>query len=196
MELAVLLALAAGLSFVLGLVVGARRMSALYRQGRVLGRVSAVVGRLAAEFPRRSSADMMAGVVRITLAGFPYELPVLSRAESRAWLVSLDARFAATAALVEAADAEPDALVPLLIAEVDAMADLLKSYDVHGILPPRSAFDDASDSEILRAMVEVVQAANPKAATSGPDPVTPSGPPERPSSSPRPTAGPLRTSSG
>jgi hypothetical protein len=191
MEQAVLFALVAILSFGLGLVAGARRMQSLYRQGRIIHSTAAALSSVfGEEVPRRSVADMLAGRVRVTIGGLRHEMPVLSRAESREWLASLDARLSALAAGVDAAQTDPAKLIPLLMSESDAMLDLLKSYDRHDVLPPRAELDQAaSDSEGLRAVLEVWQAANPKAATGAPGPAMSGISPAPPTSSPTATAG-------
>lgn len=163
--LAALLALALGL--LVGLWAGATYGIRLAARRRASIGAHAQLARLwPAELPARSSADILAGVVRVSLGGTVYELPVLPRAASRAWLESLDTRFAALAAELEAAGNDAPMIMTRLVAEADALYDMLLSYDQHHVLPSREDIDaTATDTEILRAVLEVWRAVNPLAAT-------------------------------
>jgi hypothetical protein len=194
--LAVLLALALGL--VIGFSAGARRTLMLIRQGRRIRGANAAIARfLPSEMPARSSADILAGRIRILLGGVTYDLPVLARGPSRRWLESLDARFASLATDLEHAGDNAGAIMARLLSETDALRDMLVAYDETGVIPPLSELDEqVSDAEILRSVLEVWRAANPLAAiatddepdaTSGPSPVRPS--------SPRPPSGGALTTS-
>jgi hypothetical protein len=191
MDAILIAALALGLGLLIGFGAGVRRTLRLYRAGRLVQSTSEALGRIfGEEFPRRSAVDMLAGRVRVTLGGVRYDLPVLNRRESREWLATLEARLSALVSGVNAAEANPAEIIPLLMTEADAMCDLLKSYDQHDVLPARDELDRASDPEILRAVLEVWQAANPKAATTNiAAPPTSGSSPEPPSSSPTNTAG-------
>lgn len=151
-----------------------------------------------AELPARSAADILAGVVRVALGGHVYELPVLPRGASRAWLESLDARFADLANELEAAGNDAPVIMARLVAEADALYDMLLSYDQHDVLPPKAEIDAvATDTEILRAVLEVWRAVNPLAATVAEttESRTQTRSPEQPTMPPTPTAGSLASSS-
>lgn len=193
-----LVALAAALGFVLGVVVGARRAVTLLVSGRALRATNArMASFLPQTIPARSSADILAGRVRIGLGGSEYSLPVLPRAASRRWLEALDARFAALAAALDAADTP--GIMALLAAETDALYDMLLLYDDTHVLPDRAAIDEvATDAQVLHAVLEVWRAAHPLLGTvidateASPTP----GPSSAPASSPpMPTAGAPTTSS-
>lgn len=191
--------LALVLALVLGLLVGVRGGASLAlrleRQRRADLRVSGRLSRLwPAEMPARSPADILAGVVHVRLGGGLYELPVLSRSASRRWLERLDTRFALFADQVAAAGLDTPTIMAMLVAETDGLYELLQSYDAAGanVLPPLADIDDvATDTEIVRAILEVWRAVDPKAAgLSGPGASSISGiSPASPTTPPGPTGG-------
>ena len=163
--------LVAGLALALGLLVGSGaglvyglRLAA--RRRAALGAHAQLARLWPAEIPGRSAADILAGVIRVTLGGSTYELPVLPRAASRAWLESLDARFADLANELESAGNDTPLIMARLVAEADALYDMLLRYDQTHVLPSKADIDAvATDTEILRAVLEVWRAVNPLAAT-------------------------------
>lgn len=189
--------LVAGLALALGLLVGSGagvvyglRLAA--RRRAALGAHAQLARLWPAEIPGRSAADILAGVVRVSLGGSTYELPVLPRAASRAWLESLDARFAVLANELEAAGNDTPLIMARLVAEADALYDMLLSYDQQHVLPPKAEIDAvATDTEILRAVLEVWRAVNPLAATvaESTSVPTPTPSPVRRTTRRRPTAG-------
>jgi hypothetical protein len=194
--LVALLALALGL--LVGLWAGATyglRLAARRRAG--LGAHAQLARLWPAELPARSATDILAGVIRVSLGGTVYELPVLPRAASRAWLESLDSRFAVLAQELEAAGNDTPAIMARLVAEADALYEMLLAYDQAGVLPTREAIDAiATDTEILRAVLEVWRAVNPLAATVAETSVqTPTPSLERRTTQPTPTAGDPESSS-
>ena len=109
--------------------------------------------------PRRSLADVMAGVIRVELGGQPYVLPVRSIAENEEWQASLATQTIAILNGIEKLD-DPAEILRLL-ASVDLL-DLLVSYDKDGALPPKTELRRiARPHEALRSVMEVWQAANP-----------------------------------
>lgn len=194
------IALALGLGFLLGLGVGALQAFRLAARRRAIAGLNAGLARLWPEtLPGRSAADILAGRIRIQLGGEVYELPVLPRAASRRWLQSLDGQFSELATDLEAAGDDAPRILALLSGQSDALFDILASYDQTAILPTREAIEEfATDTQILRAVLEVWRAANPLAATlaerTGDEP-TNGGSPEPPTTSPRPMAGVPNTSS-
>jgi len=172
------IALALALGLLVGLRVGAGRALRLEQERRAMLGAHAQLARLwPAELPGRSAADILAGVIRVVLGGRTFELPVLPRKASRAWIESLDARFATLAAELEQAGNDTPTIMARLVAEADGLYDLLLAYDKAGasVLPPRDLIDEvATDTEILRAVLEVWRAVNPLAATlaEGTEPAT------------------------
>lgn len=190
--------LALALGLLVGLWAGASfglRLAARRRAG--LGTHAQLARLWPAELPARSATDILAGVIRVSLGGQVYELPVLPRAASRAWLASLDDRFAALAQELEAAGNDTPAIMARLVAEADALYEMLLAYDQAGALPTRDDIDAiATDTEILRAVLEVWRAVNPLAATVAETSVpTPTLSPERRTSQPMPTDGARASSS-
>lgn len=167
MESVLVAVLALALGLLVGSWVGARLALRRYLAARAAIGAHAQLARLwPAELPERSAADIMAGVVRVVLGGRDYMLPVLPRAQSRAWLESLDTRFATLAGELEKAGNDTPLILTRLIAVADDLYDMLLSYDQSHVLPPKEEIDDvATDIEILRAVVEVWRAVNPLAAT-------------------------------
>lgn len=190
--------LALTLGLLVGLWVGAGLGIRLAARRRAALGAHAQLARLwPAELPARSAADILAGVVRVVLGGRTYDLPVLPRAASRAWLESLDSRFAVLANELEAAGNDAPLIMSRLVAEADALYELLLSYDQQHVLPAREDIDAiATDTEILRAVLEVWRAVNPLAATVAEASVlTPTPSPEPRTSRPAPTAGAPTSSS-
>lgn len=197
MEVAIILALAAVLGFILGLVVGARYALDLVMSGRAVRTARARLARGTSDvMPQRSAADILAGVVRVWLGNTEYVLPVLPRAAARRWLETLDLRFAAVASAVNAAGDDTPEIMSFLVGEADGMYDLLLSYDQSGVLPSRDEIDEtATDAQVLAAVLEVWRAVNPKAASPSGSASTMSGSSSGPSSSrPSSTAGLANTS--
>lgn len=191
--------LALALGFLVGLGVGALRGFRMARSRRAASGATAGFARLWPDkLPSRSAADMLQGVVRIYLGGQVYILPVLPRAPARRWLESLNARFAGLVANLGDAGDDTPRILELLAAQADDLYALLQTYDVSGVLPPREAVDEtATDTEILRATMEVWRAANPLAdllASRSEESRTPGTEPELPSSSPPPMDGVPTTS--
>lgn len=191
--------LALGLGLLAGAWAGASYGLRLAdRRRKALGAHAQLARLWPAELPVRSATDVLAGVIRVALGGTIYELPVLPRGASRRWLESLDARFAMLANDLEQAGNDTPAIMVRLVAEADGLYEMLLAYDRAGAskLPAREDIDEtATDTEILRAVLEVWRAANPLAATvaqmSDETPTTSSAPP---STRRRRTAGP-RTAS-
>jgi hypothetical protein len=185
------------LGLVIGFGAGAQRMRAAIEQGQIVRRTAAGVARVFAETPpTRTAADVFAGRIRVVLGGITYELPVRSRADNRRWVAALDLRLSTIVSAIDAARANPGELLPILVAEADALYQLVKSYDSADVLPPVEGIDEiASDAEIVRAALEVWQAANPKAAIAATSMATSGNSPARSNGSPASTAGAPTTSS-
>jgi hypothetical protein len=191
----VLLALALGT--LAGYLVGGARVTAQVRRGRLVRKAGAALAPLLPETgPARTLADIFANRIRVRLGGITYELPVLPRAANRRWLESLEGQLAATAAAYQAAATDPAQVVPLLLGEAGVSYELLLSYDQAHVLPSIDEIDEiATDAEILRAVMEVWQAANPKAAAERAPGATSTSSPGPSTSSAASTAGAPTTSS-
>jgi hypothetical protein len=189
-----LLALALGI--VVGLVVGARRRVNLVLSGGVL-QGAGIARILPSDMPRRLPGDLLAGRILIALGDQVYQVPTLARGPARRWLEQMDLRFAALVSGLDDAAAVPEILA-LLESETEAMLDQLIAYDVTGVLPDRATIDEqASDAQILRAVLEVWRAVHPLAGTLAAAVSGTSGTSFVPPSSPlASTAGPPPTSIG
>jgi hypothetical protein len=140
----------------------------------------------------RPAEDVLSRVVRITLGGTEYQLPVRSIRANRDWKERLDST---TTGLLTALDVSEDDLAAIyaaLASQTDSLIDLLLSYDNSGVLPTRDeleAIEPDVSLDVLAAVREVWRAANPLVAKSlelisslatAPDSSPPSsGPPRR-----------------
>lgn len=190
--------LVAVFAFFVGGAFGANRTLRLILQGRSLRRSYARIARFLPDAPpTRSPADMIAGRVPVMLGGRTYNVPTLPRQASREWVARLDENFATLATALDNTDATGDILT-MLVAQTDALVDILLAYDRENVLPSRDEIDEiATDAEILYAVLEVWRAAHPLAGavTSEADKPTSGSSLALSSSSPRPTDGDLTTSS-
>lgn len=111
------------------------------------------------ETPTRSTVDVLAGRLRISLAAKPYWLPVLTIGQNEDWVAQLDA---ALAPLIKAPDDDLDAIVTALESFNDQLLGFVWSYDVTHVLPPLETIRrDIYPFEVLRAVMEIRAAANP-----------------------------------
>jgi hypothetical protein len=198
MELVIVAALALALGILLGTGIGAALAARAEARRREQLRTTSAFARLWPEtLPERSASDIIAGRIHVVLAGVPYDLPVLPRGASRAWLETLDTSFVDLGAALEAAGDDTPAILQAIFAQQQSLLDMLLSYDQTGVLPPREHLDEfATDVELFRALMEVWRAANPLAdiLAGTPDEATDGTSPGSPSSPPTPTAGTLDTS--
>jgi hypothetical protein len=108
--------------------------------------------------PERSVEDVLAGRLRIRLAGEWYVLPVLTIGQNREWTESLDAE---VAPLLEGSD-DLEVIVQRAQGLSDRLLEFVWSYDRMGVLPPRETIEpNVYPHEALRAVMEVRLAANP-----------------------------------
>jgi hypothetical protein len=120
---------------------------------------------LAGLLPERSAEDILSGRVRLTFGDKQYELPVLKRGASRRWKEQIDARIIGLIGSLDASGDNIGAIVGILAGASDQLVELLRAYDETGVLPdPETLDEEASDIDILRAVLEVWAAANPLAA--------------------------------
>lgn len=152
-----------------------------------------------AELPERRIEDVLAGILRVTLGGETYVLPVRSIASNRRWLESLEAREGALLAAVGTAGNDLEALTAAIVGSdigAQELLDLVIAYDEDHILPPRDQLEEvARPHELLHAVGDIRRVENPladaglAAASSAiggrPSPVPTSSPP-RNGASPRP----------
>jgi hypothetical protein len=166
-ETLALVLLAATVGLLVGLAVGTRRAYNLLISGRGLRTTQARIARfMPPTMPERTAADMLAGRVRLLLGETTYELPVLPRGPSKRWVESLDGRWGALSATLESAGDDTPVILTALLGEMDALYDLLLSYDQTGVLPGREVLDEeATDAQVLQGVLEVWRAAHPLVAT-------------------------------
>jgi hypothetical protein len=120
----------------------------------------------------RSVVSTLGGRATARLGGRVFSLPDLPNAANRRWLAALDAH---NASLLNGLD-EAGADIPTILAHLedrsDTLLDLLDSYDKgigpdgqpirSGVLDREWVDEHATPREILYAVMEVWQAANPK----------------------------------
>jgi hypothetical protein len=146
-------------------------------------------------FAERSVEDVLAGRLRIRLAGEWHTLPVLTIGQNREWRESLEAEFAS---LIEGDD-DLEHVVSVMQGLSDRLLDFVYSYDRMGLLPERAVLEpNVYPHEALRAVMEVRLAANPTFGFALASTMTElnarPAPSPRTSSSRRRTAGRSRTS--
>jgi len=111
--------------------------------------------------PERSSEDILAGRIRVTLGGQEHILPVRTIRENRAWKEQLrgqlDRVFGDFATLNN-----PAAILARVSDATDAQIELVRAYDAGGVLPD---LEDVTEPELLRATFAVLAAAFPLLAT-------------------------------
>lgn len=109
----------------------------------------------------RSIADVIAGRLRLRLAGREWILPVLSVGENEDWWAELDGYYAAILADVPAEDLEAMWAAVASLGP-DRLLGFLHSYDKSGVLPRTDEFRrSVYPGELLLAVWEVRLAANP-----------------------------------
>jgi hypothetical protein len=114
---------------------------------------------------RRTSTDVLAGVVRLRLARREYVLPVLPIRPNREWKAELENNLVGLLAQVERSGDDLGAILAAFSTQTEPMLQALYSYDRTGVLPAREELEEqATDMEVLLATLEVWQVANPFAA--------------------------------
>jgi hypothetical protein len=109
-------------------------------------------------YSERSVADVLAGRIRLRLAGQDYILPVLTIGQNEDWLATLDASLQP---LIEE-DLTIEAAVDRLSTFNDKLLDFVYSYDRAHVLPPiKKLRPNVYPHEALIAVMEVRNAANP-----------------------------------
>lgn len=143
-------------------------------------------------FAERPAGDILSRVVRVTLGGQEYALPVRSIRANREWKQQLDAEIAGLINGLDAAGDDYAAILGMLAGQTDALLTMLLSYDESGVLPTREAIEELEPDasvDVLNAVREVWRAANPLVAMTV-ERVTSLTTPSPPTSSPPPpTAG-------
>lgn len=119
---------------------------------------------LAGLISERSAEDIFAERVRVTLCGREFVMPVLPMGPEETWKAALDTSL--DPALAQIADTNDlGTAVELLERYPQQLVDALVAYDRSGVLPPREEIIAGTTKlGILRAVLEVRQAANPLAA--------------------------------
>jgi hypothetical protein len=139
----------------------------------------------------RPAGDILSRVVRVTLGGKEYELPVRSIKANREWLATVNGQTAAMLTGLDTMGDDIEALLNALGNHIDPLIDLLTAYDHTGVLPSKDeieAIEPDASLEVLDAVQGVWRAANPLLATAvetatRSEPANASSPP---TSSPRP----------
>lgn len=112
----------------------------------------------ALEQPTRSTADVLAGRIRVRLAGQVYSLPVLTIGENEEWQAGLEEHLQP----ILAAGDDVDEVVATLAAFSGDLMVFLRSYDRHHVLPQEPAWEKTIyPNELLTAVLEVRLAADP-----------------------------------
>jgi hypothetical protein len=117
----------------------------------------------------RPAGDILSRVVRFSLGGQTYELPVRSIKANREWKAALDQRTQAFLSGLESSGDDMASIFGLLAGQADTLIDLLLSYDTVGVLPTREAIEDIepdASHDIVAACREVWRAASPLVVTS------------------------------
>lgn len=111
--------------------------------------------------PERSSEDILAGRVRLSLGGEDFILPVRTIRENRLWKElmrqELDELLGGFSDLSTTGE-----ILARVSAATDAQIALVRAYDSGGILPD---LEDVTEPELMRATFAVLAAAFPLAAT-------------------------------
>ena len=116
----------------------------------------------------RDPADVLAGVLRLTIGGTPRDLPVLVMSKSRAWKSDLMAAIGSIS-LPPTGSYNPEWATQLATVVADKMVDLLASYDESYALSGQRTKaasrkwlnDHATDRELYVAFLEVLKATFP-----------------------------------
>lgn len=156
---------------------------------------------LTALLPERSAQDILAGQIHVRLGGERYTLRVLPIKANREWKERLEDRLSNLLGMLDASGDSLEAVMAAFATATPQLIEALYGYDVDHVLPPVEALEEvATDTEVLRAVLEVWSAANPFATVAlstmrqaGAALPTPgrraNGSSPHTSGSPRPTAG-------
>jgi hypothetical protein len=129
-------------------------------------------GGLTALIGARSVVSTLGGRATVRLGGRAFSVPDLPNAANRRWLAALDDYSSTLLNGLDEAGADTEEILTHLEARSDTMLDLLMAYDVgiapdgspmrEGVLDREWVDEHATPREILYAVMEVWQAANPK----------------------------------
>lgn len=161
---------------------------------------------LTALLPERSAQDILAGQLHVRLGGERLAMRVLPIKANREWKEALEDRLSNLLGMLDASGDSLEAVMAAFATATPQLIEALYSYDVDHVLPPIERLEEvATDTEVLRAVLEVWSAANPfatvalstmrQAGAALPIPERrASGSSPHTNGSPRPTAGPRRRS--
>jgi len=161
---------------------------------------------LTALLPERSAQDILAGQLHVRLGGERYTMRVLPIKANREWKEALEDRLSNLLGMLDASGDSLEAVMAAFATATPQLIEALYSYDKDGVLPPIEALEEmATDTEVLRGVLEVWSAANPFATVAlstmrqaGVELPTPArrvnGSSQPTNGSHRPTAGPRRRS--
>lgn len=116
--------------------------------------------------PEREAEDILAGIIRLRLGDRMIAMPVLPIGPAKAWKEQTNVAFGGLMAAVEAPNANAETILAFLSGQTDMQLDLLYAYDAKDALPDREWIEaNATDAELLTALLGVLAAAFPLAAT-------------------------------
>ena len=115
----------------------------------------------------RPAGDILSRVVRVTIGGKEYELPVRSIKGNREFREGLEA---GTQSVLNALDSKADlsGVFDVLATQLPLLLDLLIAYDTSGVLPSKDeieAIEPDCSLDVVNAVREVWRAANPLVVT-------------------------------
>lgn len=116
----------------------------------------------------RPAGDILGRVVRVTLGGRVYEMPVRSIRANREWRAALDERTASLLDGLKVKGNDVAGIYEALSSQLDDLIDMLLAYDTADALPTRDeieALEPDASLDVLAAVREVWRAANPLVAT-------------------------------
>lgn len=115
--------------------------------------------------PERSASDIIAGLLHLTLGGTRYSLRVLPIRANREWQASLERGLQGLLSTLDTAGDDVAGVLAAFRTATPQLEDALYLYDRDHVLPPRDELEEvATDTEVLRAVLEVWSAANPFAS--------------------------------
>lgn len=115
--------------------------------------------------PERSAGDVLAGRTWLALGDRVYEMPALTIDESERWLGSMESELSGLLNGLEASGDDLPRILALLTGAPARLLDLLYSYDIRHVLPPREELSaQATKSQLLTAVLGVWQTENPLVA--------------------------------
>ena len=112
--------------------------------------------------PDRPLEEQLAGTVTLELGGHRYVLPTLTRRQNRAWKERLTGELGGLFGSVQGSN-DGGAIMAVLATAGDLVVELVRAYDVTGVIPPDDSpeLERDTDQEWLRALLACGAAAYP-----------------------------------